>query len=185
MKVNNIRLLSVLLISFSLLYNIGCTHVHQFSNYDEINSLTKGKVAKLKLSQKVFIPSKNKYVVNVKGRDIQITPDSTYWLEPRKGVDIRHVVSTSQVLEVVILNRGRGAWEGFRGFVVAGAVLGGILFLDGDDPPDSPISFSAKEKFVIGNVLGVVYGVVFGLPIGAAIGSRDVYILHNKDLTSK
>lgn len=184
MKVNNIRLLSVLLISFSLLYNIGCTHVHQFSNYDEINALTKGKVAKLKLSQKVFIPSKNKYVVNVKGRDIQITPDSTYWLEPRKGVDIRHVVSTSQVLEVVILNRGRGAWEGFRGFVVGGAVLGGILFLDGDDPPGI-ISLSAKEKFVFGNVLGVVIGVVYGLPMGAAIGSRDVYILHNKDLTSK
>ena len=163
---------------------VGCTHIRQFSNYDEINSLTKGKVVKLKLSPKVFIPSNNKYGVNViKGRNIQITPDSTYWIEPRTG--IKQVVPTSQVFEIVIVNRRRGAWEGFRAFLVAGAVLGGILFLDGDDPPSNFISFSAEAKFVLGNIAGIAYGVVFGLPIGAVIGSSDVYVLHNKELTSE
>ena len=166
----------------SSLFLVGCTHIHQVSNYDEINSLTKGKLAKLKLSQNVFMQNNNKYGVYVKGKDILITPDSTYWIEPRKG--IKQVVPTSQVLELVIVNRRRGAWEGLRGFLVAGVVLGGILFADGDDPPGI-FSFSAEEKFVFGNVVGIVYGVVLGLPIGAAKGSKDVYILHSKDLTSK
>lgn len=161
---------------------VGCTHTRQFSNYDEINSLTKGKVATLKLSQKVFIPSKNKYGVIVKGRDIQITPDSTYWIEPRGG--IKQVVSTSQVLQLVILNRRRGAWEGFRGFLVAGAVLGIMGFAEGDDTSGF-FRLSAEQKFVIGNAMGIVCGVFVGLPIGAASGSKDVYILHNKDLISK
>ena len=78
---------------------IGCSHTRSFSNYDEINSLTKGKVAKLKLSEGD----------NIEGRDIQITTDSTYWVEPRKG--IKNAVPTSQVHKLVIVKRGRGAWE--------------------------------------------------------------------------
>ena len=78
---------------------VGCSHTLPFSNYDLINSLTKGKVATLKLSE----------WDNIKGRDIQITTDSTYWIEPRKG--IKNAVPTSQVHKLVIVKRGRGAWE--------------------------------------------------------------------------
>ena len=148
---------------------IGCSHTRSFSNYDEINSLTKGKVAKLKLSEGD----------NIEGRDIQITTDSTYWVEPRKG--IKNAVPTSQVHKLVIVKRGRGAWEGFRPFFGAGLTLGLWGLIDGNDPHCQPgsficIRFSAHDKFLIGNLLGIGSGVIPGL-IGYMVGSEDVYVI--------
>jgi len=158
---------------------VGCTHTRQFSNYDEINSVTRGKVVKIRLSDGNFL----------KAKDIKIMPDSTFWFEPDKGS--KQAISTSQINELVLVNRGRGAWEGFRPFLIAGGILGLIGLASGDDPGagepgwEGFFAFSAGEKAALGLSLGVGYGVVFGLPIGAAIGSKDKYILHNKDLLPK
>ena len=149
---------------------VGCSHTLPFSNYDLINSLTKGKVATLKLPE----------WDNIKGRDIQITTDSTYWIEPRKG--IKNAVPTSQVHKLVIVNHGRGAWEGFRPFFGAGLALGLLGLIEGDDPPCGPdtwicFSLSATDKFLIGNSLGIGSGVIPGL-IGYMVGSNDVYVIN-------
>ena len=149
---------------------IGCSHTLSFSNYDLINSLTKGKVATLKLLEGD----------NIKGIDIQITTDSTYWIEPRKG--IKNAVPTSQVHKLVIVKRRRGAWEGFRPFFGAGLALGFWGLIEGDDPPCQSGSFmcfrfSATDKFFIGNTFGIVSGVIPGL-IGYIVGSRDVYVIN-------
>jgi len=151
---------------------IGCSHTLSFSNYDLINSLTKGKVATLKLLEGD----------NIKGIDIQITTDSTYWIEPIIG--IKNAVPTSQVHMLVIVKRRRGAWEGFRPFFGAGLALGLWGLIEGDDPPcaSGPNSifcfrFSATDKFFIGNTFGIVSGVIPGL-IGYIVGSRDVYVIN-------
>ncbi|MBA7623185.1 MAG: hypothetical protein GH143_00025 [Calditrichaeota bacterium] len=143
----------------------GCSHTRQFTSYDEINSRAKGKLAKIELAQGV----------NIRGRDIQITPDSTYWIETRKL--LKHAVPTSQVHKIVIVDRGRGAWEGFLGFVAAGAVMSVFEFMRGDDPPGL-FSFTAEEKFILVNAMGIMFGVRLGPPLGALIGSKDVYVLN-------
>ena len=168
---------------------VGCSHTRPFSNYDEINSLTKGKVATLKLQDDY---SAGRHGIfnnfpegdNIKGRDIQITTDSTYWIEPRKG--IKNAIPTSQVHKLVIVKRGRGAWEGFRPFFGAGLTLGLLGFMEGDDPPCGPdtwicFSLSATDKFLFFNSMGIWYGVIPGL-IGYMVGSNDVYVINPRYL---
>lgn len=143
---------------------VGCTHSRQLLSHDEINSRVLGKSVKICFSDGT----------SLKGRNVEIGPDSTSWFVTQTSSN--QIVATSSVHHLTVVNRGRGAWEGFRPFLIAGTVLGLIGFASGDDPPGF-LAFTAEEKFALGVVAGVVYGALIGAPIGTVIGSRDRYIL--------
>lgn len=94
-----------ILIVVSLILLVGCSHICQFSHYDEINARTKGKDANLLLLNGT----------NIKGNDILMTADSTYWFQ--QPMNIKQSVSTSEVHKLILVNRGRGAWYGCRMFL--------------------------------------------------------------------
>ncbi len=91
----------------------------------------------------------------------------------------KQIVPTSNIKYITVLNRGRGALEGFCPFFIAGAVLGIAGLISGDDPPGI-FSFTAKEKFMMFTLSGFLEGVLIGGPIGALIGSKDKYVMPPK-----
>ena len=155
---------SIILI-FSVLL-ASCTHTRQFSSYDEIQSFTGGKKAEIILSDGA----------SFQGRGIEITSDSTYWFDLKNGV--KQAVSNMMVAEIIITNRERGAWEGFRFFMAAGTALGIAGVLAGDN-------YGYEGTIlVVGLGLGVASGVVLGIPMGAARGSKEQVVFPNKKLDS-
>ncbi len=145
-----------LIVIMSLLV-VGCSHTHRFNTYEVINSRAKGKVATLKLANGA----------NIWGRDVQVTPDSTYWTENRRR--LKHAVLTSQVHQIVIVSRPRGAFEGFLMLLVAGQAVGVKAFLSDDDK-----SISVARNI---SLMYIYPGIIIGIPLGVLIGSRDVYVL--------
>jgi hypothetical protein len=110
---------------------------------------------------------------------LRFAPDSTSWVDPNTRRVI--AVQTTEVSDVRFVRRGAGALEGLGLGLLGGALTGAIIgFADGDDPPESFLSFTAEEKAVIGGVLLGGVGGLLGLPIGAAVGSKDVYRIEHQ-----
>jgi hypothetical protein len=147
-----------------LVLMLGCSHMRHFSNYDEINYNAKGRKVKVELSNGSYILSK----------DVQITSDSTFWIEPHEG--IRNGIATSKVHKIAVFKHARGAWEGFRPFLFAGVTLGLIAAATTDK--DDLMFNNPGGNFIMGTAMGVLPGVVLGIPIGAIVGSKDVYIIN-------
>ncbi|KAA3620111.1 MAG: hypothetical protein DWQ05_05120 [Calditrichaeota bacterium] len=152
-----------------LAFLAGCTHSRQFSNYDQLNSILEDKIVKLEMKDGSRLRVEN----------LQISPDSTSWQEPKTGSK-RLATGTEKVHKILIIDRGKGAAEGLGFFMAVGFGLGIAGFLDGDDPPGF-FSFRAEEKFMVGFLAGgIIPGVVLGIPIGAFNGSTDIYVLNPK-----
>lgn len=151
----------------------GCTHMRTFSTYDEITAAAKDQLAELNLLDGGVIEC----------RDVRVAADTTTWLD---FDDCRRSTATRDVGEIVIVRRGRGAWEGFRVFMVGGSVLaaGGTILmiaaLGSDDPSSGYLGIAAIIAVIKSIGFGVVGGVLLGVPLGAAIGSNDVYVIHEK-----
>ncbi len=144
--------------------SVACTHNGQFSSYDEVNSRVLNELVKISRSDGT----------SVKARQVSTGSDSTSWLVTPPPS--RHVVATSTVRHLTVIKRGRGAWEGFRAFLIAGTAVGLLGFASGDDS-SGYISFTAEEKLAFGIAVGAVYGALIGAPLGALIGSKDRYAL--------
>ena len=150
----------------------GCTHLRTFKTYDDINTVSKDRKGQITL-------------VNGRGyagRDFHLAEDSTHWRD--LSTNKAQSISTSQIREISVKNKGRGAWEGFGLGLASGAALGAVIGLGSGSDPESggfgPPSFSAGDK-----ALG--YGIVFGggagllgIPIGSSTGSKDKFVLQQK-----
>ena len=161
-----------------LVFFTGCLHNRQFSNYNEINSITEGRLVSILLSDGSTF----------KGNGLHIEPDSTRWIN--KNDSSKQVVSTSKVEELSFVNRVRGAWHGFRTFLLTGAGLGLLTLVSGDgtdtsDDSDSWISLNFPTEFwaTMWLVAGVEYGVLLGIPLGATIGSKDKFVLSGRPVS--
>jgi hypothetical protein len=108
--------------------------------------------------------------------DVAVRPDSTHWqLECVSGP---LTIATSQVREITIRNRARGALDGLLiGFLV-GAPLGAGLM----DNPDGPAN-DLLNRAEAGAAGGLAFAAV-GAPIGAIVGSRLRYRLAAEAPTS-
>ena len=159
-----------ILVGLSIFF-VGCTHHRQFSSYDEINSRVLWQSVKISLSDGTL----------TKGRNVVIRPDSTSWFVT--WTSSNQIVATSSVQHLTIVNRDRGAWEGFRGSLIVGAVLGLIGYASGDDE-EVIFGFTAGDKLRLGLTAGVVFGVLIGIPVGAAIGSLDKITMPIDSLTN-
>jgi hypothetical protein len=151
----------------------GCTHLRTFKTYDDINAVSKDRKGQ------VILVDGRAY----DGRDFHLAEDSTHWrdLNTKKMLSL----STSQIREIRIKKKGRGAWEGFGIGLVAGTAIGAVIgFADGDDPgvgePGHDLfSATAEEKAVGYGVFGGLLGGLIGLPVGASTGN-DKFVLQNK-----
>jgi len=138
----------------------GCTHTRHFSTteFDGVNKITERKKATIKLA--------NGNVIF--GRDIQISQDSTFWLESKTGH--KRSIPTLEVSQIVLLRRGRGALHGF-GF---GFLIGGLLGTQDSQTELGTIDASAATVLVDGAIMGLFVG----LPIGALVGSREKLVIN-------
>ena len=151
----------------------GCTHLRTFKTYDDINVVSKDRKGQI-----ILVDGRG-----YDGRDFHLAEDSTHWrdLKTNKAQSI----STSQIRELHIKKKGRGAWEGFGIGLVAGAATGALIgSANGDDPgvgePGHDIfSATAEEKAVGYGVLGGLLGGLIGLPVGASTG-KDKFVLQEK-----
>jgi len=156
----------------------GCTHMRTFSGYDEINMAAKDQLAEMNLLDGSVIECRN----------IHVTADTISWLD---FDDCRQSIAAREVGEIVIVRSDRGAWEGFRVFMIggsvlaAGAVILGVAALGSDDPSSGYAGMIAIGVALKSITIGVVGGALLGVPIGAAIGSSDVYVIQEETAGSK
>ncbi len=172
MKTRNFFLLTVTLFLCS-----GCTHLRTFKTYDDINAVSKDRKGQIILvNDRGFA-----------GRDFHLADDSTRWRD--LNTNEAQSISTSQIREIKIKKSGRGAWEGFGLGLLAGVVSGVVIgFVSGDDPgageqglQDLFANTAGEKALGYGVVFGGLGGLV-GLPVGAATGSKDKFILQQKQV---
>jgi len=167
-KVKMIKQIQIILIATLI---TGCSHVREYSNYEELNTIAQEKPVILKLADGTF----------TKGKNLMVTTDSTYWENyyPIKN----RVVPTAQINEVIIVKLGRGAWEGFQTVAISSLSVGLLGLLSGGDSRNSNLRFSGTFYFYILTALGTFYGSMVGIPLGFLIGSRDVYLVNTEPPT--
>ena len=144
----------------------GCSSNRKYSSFEEINQTANHKTVTIELQDGN----------RARARNLRVTRDSTYWIDA--NTDEPHQLHSSQnIRKVIVINRRRGAWLGFRNFMFAGTALGVIGLYSGDDSASSEMAFTAADKFLLGISAGFVYGVVIGVPTGALIGAKDVFVI--------
>jgi len=156
-----------------VIFTSSCTHIREYSTFDDINTATRDKKTEITLSddQSLIVDR------------LQITPDSTFWRNPSGGNT--ESVPTSEVKSVVVRNRGRGALEGFGLGTLIGFGVGVLIgLISGDDPGAGAgriFSFTAEEKAGMFGILLGVPGGLLGLLAGASTGSKDKFIIEDKN----
>ncbi len=176
----------------------GCTHTRSTGfigegSYAEINRLGARKEATVTLAVERYIIGRQSMVTgqrHIKVSNLQMTPDSTSWLDPRTGRF--ETVATARIREVRIAkvrtNHPKGTLAGLGVGLLMGAVSGAIFgFAQGDDPPCQQaasgwnfsglcglFSRSAGEKAGIGALLGAVVGGALGALVGAVTGTEEI-----------
>lgn len=161
------KMLCFIIYTLSVL-TTSCTHIRHYSTFDEINTITKDKNAKITL--------KNEQ--DLIGNGIYIAPDSTFWLDPNTGN--KKSIITSEVSSIVLKNRGRGALEGLGLGLLGGAAIGALIGLSiGAEPGD--VLFTTKDIALIGGIFGGGIGGLLGLLRGSVVGSNDKFIIDYKE----
>lgn len=139
----------------------GCASVHHIRNaedasvaYTEINRLAERKSAKVTLTSGQ----------TNRAQDLQISPDSSAWLDPASGQRLRF--ATEDLHQVQFRNQLSGALTAFGIGALAGAMLGtGVMRGDGYD---------WGASLSIGATLAPLTGLTAAI-IGSVVGNREVY----------
>ncbi len=140
--------------------------MHPKTTIDEINFALTDEIAMIYLSN-----GETREAI-----DIQVLDDSTRWYDT--VADQQRISSNSDILKVQVIDKKRGAFEGFIFGLMFGGFVGAMVgFSEGADPETDANGLSTGEKAVLRAVIFGSLGGLFGLPIGSYIGSRDVYHL--------
>ena len=146
-----------------------CSHIHPTTTTDEINFALTDEIATIYLSNGEIREA----------IDIQVVDDSTRWYDT--FADQQRISSNSDILKVQLIDKKRGAFEGFIFGSIFGALAGAMVGLsEGADPETDANGLSSGEKALLRAVIFGSLGGLFGLPVGSYIGSRDVYHLPKK-----
>ena len=155
----------LLILVTALILFFGCAHIHQCSDYSAVNARMDGRDTRIELLEGVYIEV----------WDAQIAADSISWHDAQNG--IKCAIATSEVHQLVILNRFQGALDGFLSYLIVGGVLGlSVALVNAADPESAFLAMA-----VIAGA-GGLSGVVIGAPIGALVGSKDVYVINQRRL---
>ena len=132
-----------------------------YVSYAKLNRLARGKVATVLLADGR----------ELKVGTLQVTPDSTSWLDPETGRF--ESVATAEIQEMRFVRHGKGALEGLGMGLLVGAVVGGAL---GASARCEGWCFVSQGELALigGAVLGGI-GALVGAPIGAAVGSKEIF----------
>ena len=141
-----------------------CSHLHPKATADEINFALGDEIATIYLSNGEIREA----------IDIQVVDDSTRWYDT--VADQQRISSNLDILKVQVIDKKRGAFEGF----IFGSIFGGLAgamvgFSEGADPETDANGLSKGEKALLRAIIFGSLGGLFGLPVGSYIGSRDVY----------
>lgn len=102
---------------------------------------------------------------------LRLTADSAAWTDEE---GISRSLPTSQISEVVIVPKGRGAREG----LLVGSLIGfGTLYLYGYHALSGGEGGPGAAGFSAGIILGIPLGTIVGTVIGSTRGSTDRYVL--------
>lgn len=157
----------------------GCTHTrsvnpsdYEGTEFRKMNRAASGKVARVTLT--------NGRAVTV--LSVQVTPDSTSWLDD----DSNRItgVATSEIESIRVVKAGPGAFAGLLSGIVIGGALGATRAIsEGDDPNlgVSAYAMSQERKLLIFPLAYAAYASLATTPIGAIIGSRYVFRLDAND----
>ena len=133
----------------------GCTHsrtVHLGGEmegpYAAINEKTQRKKPLITLADRRLI----------KASDLQLTPDSSSWLNV--STKRFETVATSEIRSIRFVKRGQGVLEGLSLGLLVGASLGGAL----------GYATSSDSDFLLGRGVGALFGGVLFGGLGASIG---------------
>lgn len=137
---------------------------HEQSDYYELNKKIAGKKGTITLVSGQKIEVKNIFFV----------PDSVSWIESE--LRIRQTVPTSEIQEIIIKDRGKGAIRGlWMGFL--GGLIGSLLFQLAPLRECSSCEPGIVKTFIL--MVGGPAGGLLGLSFGAAICVTDKFILND------
>ena len=153
----------------SMVFCLGCSSI-RFVGYDEPSC---AELNKQLVGEKARITLKNGEVI--KGENISVTPDSTFWVESE--LKRKQTVSTSDVMEISIKNHSQSARAGLFFGLLGGCATGALIHQSrGSEGVPIAIGFTAEQKAVIGKfILGL--GGLLGWKIGRSIEIIDKYVL--------
>lgn len=156
-----------------LLMISGCTHTRVLppDARAEINQRGQQSTATLKLNTGERITT----------RSLHFAPDVVSWVDPVTGRAASRTVT--EIVSVQFTKRGRGALQGLGIGLVAGVLIGAVVFVIDEHNTDPCTEFcffldpSPGEAAVIGAVLVGVPSALLGAAIGGARGSREVFLV--------
>ena len=124
--------------------------------------------------------------LRVKAKALQVTPDSTSWIDPETG-QVREI-ATDQIQSISFLLRRHGAEQGLGMGLVGGALIGLSWGLLHEHQPCStylpwPCFTREQETTLVGGGLGLISG-IYGSVLGGIMGSRRTYVI-SRDLNEE
>jgi hypothetical protein len=149
-----------ILIAMGILFS-GCSHTYQINPKSSDNSLAK-------MNKKLRDEKANLYLKDgqeIVGKNIQVRSDSTSWMEPEQ--EEHKSIATSQVEQIILVNRVGGAIVGLAGGLLVGGIIFGASFI---------LALSgAAPVFEYGMPIGVAIAIISPIR-GATGGSKEKYI---------
>ena len=148
-------------------FNFGCAHIRPIPRQSSVNFGDK-KV-------KIILTDSSE---GITAHYVQVAPDSVSYIDTKTSM--KKSIATADVEEIITVNHGQGAAEGFGVGLLTGLAMVGLSVAltageehDGDGPSAAAIWIG----------LAVVGGAGFTLlstMIGAAGGSKDIYVFNEK-----
>ncbi len=191
MKTRVKKLALLLVLGLLVMALTGCVHVRPVDpqaapSFAELNRQAQKKSATVRLYAEPYAVvvrradggSRAKVIDyrEVTVRSLQVTPDSTSWLNARTHQ--LETVSTAQIKEIRFVRRGRGALEGLGIGLLSGAALGAVLGYAACPCTSwfgEAYGFSRGYGAGVGVRVGGFLGGFLGLLVGSLSGSKQVY----------
>ena len=142
-------------------------------SYDEVNKKLEGKKATITLMDNQ----------ERKGQNAHVTPDSTSWLDMGSG--LQQTIPTSEVNQIVVINRRKNTLNGLLWGSIAGASLFllYVVIISASDDDDEKRTFSegfiTREDMTRLTLAAMIptFGLA-GLLIGGVGGAKETYVLN-------
>jgi hypothetical protein len=140
-----------------------CSHVREYSQYDEINKAAFGKEIE------IILIWGNKLT----GSSLHLASDSVRWYDPK--LQSNQIIPAEIVKQIQVVNHELGLFDGFQLGFLGGVGITGFMALTGEGHPVFN-HLNSDELVLFGLGSGLLYGALISVP-GSIKGSRDIYYI--------
>lgn len=158
-------------IIFFSIFSLICTGcAHKYEVRKKHFELTSSRLNKMAFDRSVKVILIDGQMRN--GKSVSVKHDSTSWMDEKRLI----TSPTSEISEIVFLDRRKGAMKGLKFGVIIGALPGFLIGYSLGDDNEGRVRMSQGGNAILGALSFGMLGGTLGLPVGYAFGNMERFI---------